>query len=199
MQSYGSRHLFVSALALAAVLLGPPAASAAPAFTITAADITMPSNGSAGASPFTVTSLGGFAGQVRVDCADSGAALAAKVPTCGIFVNPVSTLAAGKTATGSLTLVPYGKTIKYGAASVGGKWPSGMPLLAVPLLGILLVGRRLRKSVGSWLVLLVLGAITVASMTSCTSGMSGTFPYTVTAVDINTNSTVSAPFTVTVP
>jgi hypothetical protein len=39
----------------------------------------------------------------------------------------------------------------------------------------------------------------MAGMTACTSGMSGTFPYTVTAVDIKTNATVSAPFTVTVP
>ena len=34
-------------------------------------------------------------------------------------------------------------------------------------------------------------------MSACAAGMSGTFPYTVTAVDIKSNATVSAPFTVT--
>ena len=199
MQSYGSRLLFVSALALAAVLMRPTAASATPSFTITATNITMPSNGNVGSSPFTITSQDGFAGQVRVDCAYSGAAMGAKVPTCGIFVNPVSTLGADKTATGSLTLVPYGKVVAYNAASASGKWRSGMPVFAVPILGILVLGRRLRKGARSWFLLLVTGAIAAAGITACTSGSSGTFPYTVTAVDIKTNATVSTPFTVTVP
>ena len=199
MQSSCSRLLFVSALALAAVSLSHPAASATPSFTISATNITMPSNGKVGSSPFTVTSLGGYAGQVRVDCAYSGAAMGAKVPACGIFVNPVSTLAADKSATGSLTLVPYGKTINYGAASITGKWPSGMPVFAATILGILLLGRRFRKSARNWLLVLVLGVVTLAGVTACSSGMSGTFPYTVTAVDIKTNATVSTPFTVTVP
>jgi hypothetical protein len=158
----------------------------------------MPSGGNLGSSPFTLTSVNGYAGQVRVDCAYSGGAMASKVPSCGIFVNPVSTLAANKTATGSLTLVPYGKPIGFGSARLGSHgWKSGGPVFVAALAGVFLAG-CLRRRARPWLWLLLAG-ISLAGLTSCGSSMSGSFPYTATAVDIKTNATVSAAFTVTVP
>jgi hypothetical protein len=183
---------------LVLVFLALSAGADAPNFTVTAANITMPSNGNVGSSPFTLSSVGGYTGQIRVDCAYSGAAMGARVPSCGIFVNPVSTLAANKTAQGSLTLVPYGKVIAYGA-SASGKWRSGMPVIAVPILGMLLLPRRLRRRARGMLLLSALGVVILTGVSACSSGLSGTFAYTVTAVDIKTNNTVSAPFTVTVP
>src|SRR5215472_12996972 len=126
MQSPGSRLPLVCGLCLLLVFLALPAGADAPNFTVTATNITMPPNGNVGSSPFTLNSVGGYTGQVRVGCAYSGAAMGARVPSCGIFVNPVSTLAANKTAQGSLTLVPYGKMIAY-STSASGKWRSGMP------------------------------------------------------------------------
>ncbi len=199
MQSPGFRLLFPIALACGALVSGTNMLAATPAFTIAATNITMPKNGSAGSSPFTLTSVNGYAGQVRVDCAYSGAAMGAKVPGCGIFVNPISTLAANKNATGSLTLVPYGKTLNYGYASVKRGRPIGGPVLAASVMGIFLLGRRLRRRSRSWLLLLAISVVGLGGMSACAAGMSGTFPYTVTAVDIKSNATVSAPFTVTVP
>ena len=198
MQSPGSRLSLVCTLVLALILLTLPAGAAPPTFTIAATNISMPSNGNTGSSPFTLTSVGGYAGQIRVDCSYSGAAMGARVPSCGIFVNPVSTLAANKNAQGSLTLVPYGKVIAY-SASASGKWRSGMPVIAVPILGMLLLPRRLRSRARGMLLLFAVGVVILTGVSACSSGLSGTFAYTVTAVDNKTNTTVSAPFTVTVP
>jgi len=199
MQSSGSRLFSVSALVVACLLLSRPALGESPAFTIAATNVTLPSNGNAVSSAFTLTSIGGYAGQVRVDCAYSGTAMGARVPACGIFVNPVSTLDANETVQGSLTLIPYGKAIGDGAASVGEKPRFGLPMCAAVILGVLLLARGLRRGVRVRNLVIALAAVILAAMTACASGMSGTFPYTVTAVDINTNATVSAPFTVTVP
>jgi hypothetical protein len=109
-------------------------------------------------------------------------------------------LTANQTVNGSLTLVPYGKTIGYGAAALHPEsWRSAAPVLPAAVLAFFLLGRRLRNRGRGWLLLLALAAIGVAGMTSCASRMSGTFPYTVTAVNVKTNTSMSAPFTVTVP
>ena len=63
--------------------------AATPSFTIAAANVTMPSGGNDASSQFTLTSVNGYAGQVRVGCAYSGGMMGAKVPTCGIYINPV--------------------------------------------------------------------------------------------------------------
>src|SRR5712691_3333247 len=102
MQSPGSRILFPLVLACGAGLGAAPAFAATPTFAIAATNVTLPSGGNGTSSQFTLTSLDGYAGQVRVDCAYSGGMMGAKVPVCGIYVNPVSTLAANKSVTGSL-------------------------------------------------------------------------------------------------
>ena len=200
MQSPGSLGLASLFVVCCFAFSGPPAHAATPSFTIAAADVTMPSGGNVGSSQFTLISVNGYAGQVRVDCAYSGGAMGSKVPGCGIFVNPTHTLTANQTVKGTLTLVPYGKTIGYGAAALHrDDWRSTAPVLVAALAGFFLPGRRWRNRARGWFLLLALAAIGVAGMTSCAGGMSGTFPYTVTAVDIKTNASVSAPFTVTVP
>src|ERR1700758_1751487 len=111
MQSPGSLGWFRLFVVCCAGFSVGPALAATPSFTIAAADVTMPSGGNIASSPFTLTSVNGYAGQVRVDCAYSGGAMGARVPSCGIFVNPTHMLTANQTVNGSLTLVPYGKTI----------------------------------------------------------------------------------------
>jgi hypothetical protein len=200
MQSPGSLGLASLFVVCCSAFFGIPALAAAPTFTVAAADVTMPSGGNIASSQFTLTSVNGYAGQVRVDCAYSGGAMGAKVPNCGIFVNPTHTLTANQTVNGSLTLVPFGKMVGYGAAALHRENSrSTAPVLAAALAGFFLLGRRLRSRARGWLLLVVLAGVGLAGMTSCASGMSGTFPYTVTAVDIKTNVSVSAPFTVTVP
>src|SRR5947207_4960865 len=170
-----------------------------PTLTGAAASVTMPSGGNGTSSQFTLTSVNGYAGQVRVDCAYSGGIMGAKVPLCGIYVNPVSTLAAGKSVTGSLTVTPYGKTIAYDVVALNRETSRHtLPVLAGALAGLFVAGWRLRRGPRNWLWLLLTGAM-LTGLTSCGASMSGTFPYTVTAVDTKTNARVSAPFTVTVP
>ena len=174
------------------------AAAATPSFTLTAGNITMPSGGNLGSSPFTLTSVNGYAGQVRVDCAYSGSAMGAKVPSCGIFVNPTSTLTANQAAKGSLTLVPYGKVVGFGAARLNSDgWKSRAPVLGFALAGLFFL-LPIRHRARTWLWLLLAG-VSLAGLTSCASSLSGTFPYTATALDIKTNASVSTSFTVTVP
>jgi len=200
MQSPGSLGLASLLVVCCAGFSGVSALAATPTFTIAAADVTMPSGGNIASSQFTLTSVNGYAGQVRVDCAYSGGAMGAKVPGCGIFVNPMHTLTANQTVNGSLTLVPFGKTIGYGAAGLHSyHWRPATPVLSAAVLGFFLLGRRWRNRARGGFLLVALAASGVAGITSCASGMSGTFPYTVTAVDTKTNASVSAPFTVTVP
>ena len=197
MRTRGSSGWMLFLVACMVAVLGVQA-FAAPTFTIAATNVTMPSGGNLANSQFTLTSVSGYAGQLRVDCTYSGSAMGAKVPTCGIYVNPVSTLAANQTVTGSLTLTPYGKTIAF-AALCTDDWRSRAPVLAAALVGFLVLGRRLRNRARGWLLLVALAGVGLAAMTSCASRLSGTFPYTVTALDTKTNVSVSAPFTVTVP
>jgi hypothetical protein len=199
MQLPGSRILFPVVLACSAGLSAVHALGATPTFTIAAANVTLPSGGNDASSQFTLTSVDGYVGQVRVDCGYSGGMMGAKVPACGIFVNPVSTLAANKSVTGSLTVMPYGKVKAFDAVGLGGDDRRRVvPVLAAVLAGFFMLGRRWRLRARSWLLVFLAG-VTLAGITSCGGGLSGTFPYTVTAVDIKTNASVSAPFTVTVP
>ncbi len=179
-------------------MVSVPAEAATPTFTITAANVTMPSGSKGASTPFALTSVNGYSGQVRVDCAYSGSSMGAKVPSCGIYVNPQHNLGANQTVTGTLTLFPYGKVPPYAAARRQGSSPYRAPALAAILVGSWLLLRRRRSGFRSSL-LLVLGGIALAGIASCASGLSGTFPYTVTATDVSTHTVVSAPFSVTVP
>ena len=174
-------------------------AAPAPLFTIAATDVTMPSGGNLASSKFTLTSLNSYAGQIRIGCAYSGGQMGDKVPSCGIYTNPTFNLGADQTVTGTLTWLPYGKVITFGSASRPGERASHEPMLAVAIFSVFLLGRRLRNKGGKWLALVVLAGAAVAGVTSCGSGLSGTFPYRVTAVDTKTNTTENTSIMVTVP
>jgi len=204
MQSPGSRGLFLVVLACGAFIFGGNAAPAAtPAFTIAASNVTMPTNGNGASSKFTLASVDGYTGQVRVDCAYSGSMMGARVPSCGIYVNPQHSVGANQTITGTLTLLPYGKVVNYGSAHRQSSPSRRGPALAALLLGSWLLLRRRRRKIRSSLLLLLGGialcGIALAGIASCAAGLSGTFPYTVTATDVSTHTVVSAPFSVNVP
>jgi hypothetical protein len=174
-------------------------AAAAASFTIAATNVTMPSGGSIASSPFTLTSVNSYAGQVLVSCAYTGGNMGARVPTCGIYTNPNFALGAGQTVKGSLTLSPYGKVIPFSAVRRPGIGSPGVAALAGAILCFFTLGRRLRGRRRGWIALLILGLAGIGGITSCGSGLSGTFPYTVTAVDNKTNTSATATIMVTVP
>jgi hypothetical protein len=177
-------------------------AIAAPNFTIAATNVTMPEGGNPGRSSFTLTAGSGYSGLVTVDCdytgaeVPAGAEVTAKVPTCWIFSYPNFDLESNQTVKGTLTLVPYGKK-----AGDDGPVTSlrSAPALVVGLVGVVAMGWRLNGKARSFLALIALGFIAVSCLTSCARGLSGTFHYTITAVDNKTKATSNASFYVTVP
>jgi hypothetical protein len=183
-------------------LVGPgltSLAAPAPSFTIAATNVTMPSGGSFASSPFTLTSVNSYAGQVLVSCAYTGGNMGARVPTCGIYTNPNFALGANQTVKGSLTLSPYGKVIPFSAERRTGVGSPGVPVLAVAILCFFTLGRRLRVAGRSWIATIIAGLVVIAGITSCGSGLSGTFPSTVTALDAKANASAKTTIMVTVP
>jgi hypothetical protein len=174
-------------------------AATAPGFTIAATNVTMPSGGSIASSPFTLTSVNSYAGQVSVSCAYTGGNMGARVPTCGIYTNPTFALGANQAVKGSLTLSPYGKVIPFSAVQRPGVGAAGLPVFAAATLCFFTLGRRLRRGRWNWIAMVIAGLIAMGGITSCGSGMSGTFPYTVTAVDNKANASATATIMVTVP
>jgi hypothetical protein len=174
-------------------------AAPAPSFTIAATNVTMSSGGNLASSKFTLTSLNSYAGQIRVSCAYSGGEMGARVPSCGIYTNPTFNLGADQTVTGTLTLLPYGKVINYSSVSHPGGRSSHGPMLALAIVPVFLLGRRLRSKGRKWLALVLLAGAAVLGITSCGSGLSGTFPYMVIAMDTKTNTAANASIMVTVP
>jgi hypothetical protein len=174
--------------------------ASAPSFTIAATNVTMPSEGNLASSKFTLTSVNSYAGQIRVSCAYSGSEMGARVPSCGIYTNPTFNLRADQTVTGTLTLFPYGKVVNFSSASRPGEPAPHEPMLALAIVSVFLLGLRLRNKGSKWHSLVVLAcAAVVLGITSCGSGLSGTFPYAVTAVDTRTNTTENTSIMVTVP
>lgn len=174
-------------------------AATAPSFTIAATSVTMPSGGNLASSPFTLTSVNSYAGQVLVSCAYAGGNMGAKVPTCGIYTNPTFAVGANQTVKGALTLSPYGKVIPFSAARRTGLESPGVPALAAAIFCFFTLGRRLRSRGRSWVVMIIAGLVGLGGITACGSDLSGTFPYTVTALDSKTNSSATATIMVTVP
>jgi hypothetical protein len=171
----------------------------APSFTVAATNVTMPSGGNVTSSPFTLTSVNRYAGQVLVSCAYAGGNMGARVPTCGIYTNPMFALGANQTVKGSLTLSPYGKVIPYSAMRRTGVESAGVPVLAAAVLCFFMLGRRLRGGGRSWIAMIIAGLVAIGGITSCGSGLSGTFPYTVMALDSKSNVSANATIMVTVP
>lgn len=195
MHSPGSRVLFVCALTCGALVFAGNASAATPSFTIAASNVTMPSDGSIGTSLITLSSVAGFSGKVTVDTQFSGTEMNAKPPNCGIRTSPLYTLNAKQSVHATVTCYPYGKVVPVAspAAKPG-------PMLVLGAAGVLLIRRRLRGNISRWLGLFIVSAITVAFAGACGgNGLSGTYPFTVTATDSVTQASVSTPMIVTVP
>lgn len=189
-----------SLLLAGALCLGPFTTSAgaapAPAFTISASNVTMPGGSALGTSQFTLTSVNGYAGQVAVDCTYSGGDMSAKVPTCYRGTSPNFNLTANQSAQGAFSLFPYGTAINY-ARQTSPQAHRGL-VLAFLLFGACFLGALRRRTGG--IPALLFAAILLAGITSCGgNGLSGTFPYTITATDTKTTASVSASISVTVP
>jgi hypothetical protein len=168
------------------------AQGATPSFTISASNATMPASG-AGAIPFTLSSVNGFAGAVYVTCGPANPPTGSILPQCnytgGGPAAPPHTLTANETVTGSLNLVAY-------IPPCSNPCPVKLDLQPHPhhrgavnlaLAGALLLGvgfrrrtRRLR------LALLIVGILAGLAGIACGAGNSntltpGTFAYTVSA------------------
>jgi hypothetical protein len=200
MKAPGSGGLLLLVMAGCAGLTGTQAHAATPAFTITATNVTMPGGGLPGTSQFTLTSVNGYSGKLVVNSQFAGSDMNAKPPNCGIHAAPLFILNANSTVSGTLTCYPYGKVVPVVELHRPPSLPSRAPVLALAFAGWLVLRRRLRGTVARWLGVLLLVAISVAGLGACGgNGQSGSYPFTVTASDTVTQSSVSTSITVTVP
>lgn len=151
-----------------------------PAYSITATNVTMPSNGN-GKTQFKVTGIPST-GTVGMSCWYSGPQTTAKLPICAGGPALAYPVTAGQTLTGTIGFSPYSNVVpvsgqrRHGAAG---------PLAWAGLL-MAFVGLRSRMRAGIFLALLLaMGLAGVAGITACggNSNMTtpGTYAYTITA------------------
>jgi hypothetical protein len=164
--------LFLGAIALA------PLAAAAPAFTITAANVIISSSGT-GSSQFTVTGIP-VTGTIVLSCGYSGSLALGGLPICPLTPPAARPVTAGGTLTGVISFYPPNTVIPASVSEVG-----------LALAGALLVGFGLRRR-ARWplaMLLVALGSLAGLMGVSACGGHSsihmpkGTYPYTITAVD----------------
>jgi hypothetical protein len=195
MQSPGSRLLFVCA----AVLLAVPAGAATPAFTVSATNVTLPGGKAEGTGQFTLTSVNGYTGRLVVNAQFAGGDMNAKPPSCRM-PSILFTLNANQSVTGNLICLPYGVPVPAVKLHRLPARSQHAPVLALAVAGFLCLRRRLRASAARWLGLFVLAVVTLTSMSACGgNGLSGTYPFTVTATDTVTQAAVKTSIMVTVP
>ncbi len=197
------------------LLSGASLLAATPSFTITATNVTVSSSSSSGvgSSSFTLTSVNGYAGQVRVNCNPPTPPAGVKVPYCGYGVpsgaavpaQPPITLTANEAATGSIAFynapIPCSSPCPVSLPRhVGRRLPQGLAMAGALLLGF---GFRRRAR---WLMLVLFAVGTLAGLagiSACGANNDvvtpGTYAYTITATDINTAVSVTTPVNVTVP
>lgn len=196
--SFGFLRLFA---ACSAGMLGAQALWAAtPAFTIAATNVTMPTNGNNGTSRFILTSVNGYSGRLVVNSQYSGGDMNAKPPNYGGHTAPFYTLNANSTGSGALTFFPYGKVVPIARIHRPAGLPNPAPVLGLALAGWLVFGRRWRTRAARWFAVIVLGALSIGGLAACGgNGLSGNYPFTVTATDTVTNATATTQIMVTVP
>jgi hypothetical protein len=188
------------------------AQTAAPSFTISASNATMPASGT-GTIPFTLSSVNGFAGTVVVSCGPANPPTGSILPQCNYtgsaIATPPYTLTANGTVTGSLNLVAY-------IPPCSNPCPVKLPLrprhrgavnLALASTLLLGFGPR-RRARWLWLALLVVGIPAGLAGVACGSASlhtltPGTFAYTVAATQAETTTSptpiVNTTVNVTVP
>jgi hypothetical protein len=191
------------------------AATPSPSFTITATNAILSSSGSTGtgSNSFTLTSVNGYAGQVRVNCNPPTPPIGVKVPYCGngvpsggaVPVQPPITLTANETVTGTITFynapVPCSDPCPVSLPRRGGH---GLPQ-ALALAGALLLGFSFRRRTPRWLTMTLFAVGTLAGLAAISAcGTSnvvtpGTYAYTISATDVTTAVSVTTSVNVTVP
>lgn len=167
-------------------------ADGAPAFTVSAASVTMPSR-ALGSSAYTVSGIP-EPGTLVVTCgyplAGGAGAANLKIPTCSygpILAIPVTP---GQTVTGMISFYPYGSAVPLSLQGRG-SGPAG----GLAVAGALLAGLGLRRLKRRWaaLSLLALGGLAALAATSgCVAPpfdqmTPGTYPYVIKAVVSPTN------------
>ncbi|MGO9339948.1 MAG: hypothetical protein ACLPY1_20810 [Terracidiphilus sp.] len=194
-------------LAFSFVVSGSLALAATPDFTIAATNVTMSSNTSSGtgSSTFTLTSVNGYTGSVKIGCNWPDPPAGVKVPYCGngipVVIQPY-TLTANQVVTATIGF--YNAPVPIPVTQLRRRGQGLAPGLA--LAGALLAGFGIRRRSARWLTLtlLAVGALAgLAGIGACggTSNFTtpGTYGYTITATDIKTNVSVTASIDVTVP
>ncbi len=179
-------------------------AAATPTFTISAANVTMPTSGN-GSIPITLTSVNGYTGLIGMTCSAMNPPVGAKLPTCVFLLGPGIQLAANATVTGSLLLIPPGGVLPPSAASLSHRLVRGGAAGLVLASG-LLFGLGVRRRAARWLILALfaLGSLTCLAGISACGGNSnamttGTYSYAITATDNKTGTSVSTSTSVIVP
>jgi hypothetical protein len=190
------------------VVFGLSALAATPDFTITAANVTMSSNTSSGSgsSSFTLTSVNGYTGTVSIRCNPPTPPVGVNLPICnfGGPVRPPYTLTANQEVTGAIVFLnsnPCNDCLVSLLSRGGHGLAPGLALA-----GALLLGFGIRRRAPRWhmLTLLAVGALAgLAGISACGGNnnavTTGTYTYTIAAVDINTDVAVTASINVTVP
>ncbi len=195
--------------AFAVVFSTHSASAAAPSFTITATNVTMPNNTSSGvgSSSFTLTSVNGFAGTVGINCSAPTPPAGVTVPICnlgGPAWQPY-TLAANQAVTGTITFYNSHPPCNPCPVSLPRREGHG-PASSLALAGALLLGFGFRRRAARWFThtLLAVGMFAgLAGISVCGGDKSvvtpGTYVYTITVADMTTNVSVTTLVNVTVP
>lgn len=216
MRFYRAFVLLGPLLIVSLALSASPALAATPGFTITATNATMSSSGSSGtgSTTFTLSSVNGYTGSVRVGCVEPNPPAGAKLPYCGSYavapaaipVQPPITLTANEVVTGTFSFINF-------PAPCSNPCPVSLPrhgghgmAQGLALAGVLLLGFRFRRRPARWLMLMLFAAGTLAGLAGISAcGASndvvtpGTYTYSLTATDVNTAASVSTSFNLTVP
>ena len=210
----------LGALAVVSVTLSTApllAATPSPSFTITATNATLSSSTASGvgSSSFILTSVNGYAGQVRVNCNPPTPPAGVTVPYCGYGVpsgnaavpaQPPITLTANEAVTGTIAFynaaVPCSNPCPVSLPRRGGH---GLPQ-SLALAGALLFGFAFRRKAARWLTLTLfaVGALAgLAAISACGGNNDvvtpGTYAYTISATDVTTAVSVTTSVNVTVP
>jgi hypothetical protein len=210
MRSYRLLVLLGLFMALSSVFPGSRALAATPGFTLAATNVTMSSSGSAGsgASSFTLTSVNGYTGTVGILCGAPTPPAGVKVPVCtggGPAILIIETLAANQVVSGTIGFNNSVAPCNPCPVNLPRRPDHGLGQ-GVELAGALLFAFGFRRRAARWLTLafFAVGALAVLAGISACGGNNngatpGTYAYTITAMDITTDATVSTSINVTVP
>jgi len=188
------------------------AQTAAPGFTVTASDTSMPSGGF-GFIPFTLAAVNGYTGPVAVGCTPQTPPAGANIPTCNA-PEPYGTGFNGVTVSLSAQAPVANQSIEIYAlpASMAGRWLSRLEqngAAGPAVAGMLMLGLGFRRRRSRWSRrLLPIAALLIGLMGigACGSPIPaaptltpGVYTYTVWATGVTAPFSASTTVTVTVP